>query len=128
MNTNTTRIQRTIFAFALLAVAATALPAAAAEGQVNLNQASVEQLAMLPRVGPAIAQRIVEHREENGPFEKLEDLMLVRGIGEKTFDLIAPYATLSGDTTLTEKVRSPRPAASADAGEEDASDESTTAN
>jgi len=115
---NTTKTQRLILAFALLAVAATALPAAAAEGQVNVNQASAEQLALLPRVGPAIAQRIVEFREENGPFEQLEDLMLVRGIGEKTYDLIAPRATLSGDTTLTEKVRSPRPAGSAEGDDE----------
>ena len=121
MNTNTTRTQRMIFALALLAVAATALPAAAAEAQVNVNQASVEQLALLPRVGPAVAQRIVEFREENGPFEQLVDLMLVRGIGEKTYDLIAPHASLSGETTLTEKVRSARPAGSAGDGGEDES-------
>lgn len=111
---NTTKTQRLILTLALLAVAATALPAAAAEGKVNVNQAGPEQLALLPRVGPAIAQRIVEFREENGPFKQLEDLMLVRGIGEKTYELIAPYATLSGATTLTEKVRSVRAAGSAD--------------
>jgi competence protein ComEA len=111
---NTTKTQRLILTLALLAVAASALPAAAAEGKVNVNQAGVEQLALLPRVGPAIAQRIVEFREENGPFEQLEDLMLVRGIGEKTYELIAPHATLSGETTLTEKVRSPRADGSAD--------------
>lgn len=119
MNTNTTKTQRLILAFALLAVAAGALPAAAAEGQVNVNTAGAEQLALLPRVGPAIAQRIVEFREENGPFEQLEDLMLVRGIGEKTYELIAPHATLSGDTTLSEKVRSTRPAGSADDGDDE---------
>ena len=79
--------------------------AAAAEGKVNINQAGVEQLALLPRVGPAVAQRIIDFREENGDFKSVEDLMMVRGIGEKTFERLAPYVSLSGETTLTEKVR-----------------------
>lgn len=110
---------RTATAFFLLAALAACLPtpAFAAEGQVNLNSASAEELALLPRVGPAIAGRIVEFRDDNGPFETLEDLMLVRGIGERTFELIEPYAALEGDTTLTEKVRSTR---SADSGGDDA--------
>ena len=81
---------------------------AAAEGKVNINEASAEELALLPRVGPAVAQRIVDFREENGAFKSMEDLMLVRGIGEKTFERLAPYVALSGETTLTEKVRSSR--------------------
>lgn len=80
--------------------------AAAAEGKVNINKAGVEQLALLPRIGPAVAQRIVDFREENGDFKSAEDLMMVRGIGEKTFERLAPYVSLSGETTLTEKVRS----------------------
>ncbi len=80
--------------------------AEAAEGKVNVNAAGVEQLALLPRVGPAVAQRIVDFREENGSFKTIEDLMLVRGIGEKTFEQLAPYVALSGETTLSEKVRS----------------------
>lgn len=113
------RIQRLIVAFALVALVASALPAVAAEGTVNVNTAGVEQLQLLPRVGPAIAQRIVDFRDENGPFQELEDLMLVRGIGEKTYELIAPHATLSGDTTLTEKVR-PGRAAADDGGDDEA--------
>ena len=80
--------------------------AAAAEGKVNINKAGVEQLALLPRVGPAVAQRIVDFREQNGDFKSAEDLMMVRGIGEKTFERLAPYVSISGETTLTEKVRS----------------------
>ena len=83
-----------------------AAAAAAAEGKVNINKAGVEELALLPRVGPAVAQRIVDFREENGDFKSAEDLMLVRGIGEKTFERLAPYVALSGETTLNEKVRS----------------------
>jgi competence protein ComEA len=104
---------RWITTLVALALALAALPAFAAEaatGKVNVNTASASQLALLPRVGPAVAQRIVEHREANGAFKSLEDLMLVRGIGEKTFELLAPYVALSGETTLQAKVRAPRPA------------------
>ena len=80
--------------------------AAAAEGKVNVNEAGIDQLALLPRIGPAVAQRIVEFREENGAFKTVEDLMLVRGIGEKTFERLAPYITRGGETTLSEKVTS----------------------
>jgi competence protein ComEA len=80
--------------------------AASEQGVVNINTAGVEQLSLLPRVGSVVAQRIVDFRKENGSFKALEDLMLVRGIGEKTFQLIKPYITLSGETTLAEKVRS----------------------
>jgi len=74
--------------------------------RVNVNTADAAQLALLPRVGPAVAQRILEFREENGSFESLDELMLVRGIGEKTFELIEPWASTEGPTTLTEKAQS----------------------
>lgn len=102
---------RTFTAAALaLALLMIAVPSFAADGQVNINQAGADELSLLPRVGPAIAERIVDFRKENGPFKTLEDLMLVRGIGEKTFDLLKPYLRLSGETTLKEKARAPRPA------------------
>lgn len=88
----------------------TALPAFAASGTVNVNNATVEQLQLLPRIGPAVAARIVEHREKNGAFKAAEDLMLVRGIGESTFEQLKPYVALSGATTLTEKVKLPKQA------------------
>ena len=86
-------------------LATTPLLAAEAEGVVNINTATVEQLMLLPRVGPAVAQRIVEFRDQNGRFKETVDLMLVKGIGEKTFELIAPYVAISGETSLKEKVR-----------------------
>jgi comEA protein len=52
---------------------------------IDINAASVQELDELPGIGPAIAGRIVEYREKNGPFSKIEDLMEVRGIGEKKF-------------------------------------------
>lgn len=89
-----------------LALVLCALPGFAADpGVVNINQADTTQLAFLPRVGPALAERISTFREENGEFEQPEDLMLVRGIGEKTFELMKPYVVISGKTTLEEKVR-----------------------
>jgi len=54
-------------------------------GRVNLNTAGVEELDSLPGIGPALAGRIIEFREKNGPFRRTEELMSVRGIGEKKF-------------------------------------------
>lgn len=110
------------FAAAALALvlALAALPAYAAPGgTVNVNTATVEQLQLLPRIGPAVAQRIVEHREKNGAFKSLEDLMLVRGIGEKSFERLRPYLTVSGATTLKQDVPAPRPGKKSGAAELD---------
>lgn len=90
----------------------TALPGHAAEGKrVNINSADASQLALLPRVGPSVAQKIIDFRKENGPFKSPEDLMLVQGIGEKTFQLLKPYVATSGETTLKEKVKASKTAA-----------------
>jgi competence protein ComEA len=59
----------------------TARPAAD-EGQVNINEADVTELEELPGVGPVLAERIVAHREANGSFGSIEDLLDVPGIGE----------------------------------------------
>ena len=60
-----------------------AKPAAAAI--VNINTASVADLEGLPGVGAKTAARIIEYRQKNGPFKKIEELMNVRGLGEKNF-------------------------------------------
>ena len=52
---------------------------------VNLNTATPEQLQTLTGVGPVLAERIVEYREESGPFERIEDITKVQGIAEKVF-------------------------------------------
>jgi competence protein ComEA len=95
------RILLSLLALALLAGAVSA----AAKGKVNINTADAEALALLPRIGSVVAKRIVEFRQENGDFNAAEDLMLVQGIGERTFELMEPYIALAGDTTLQEKVR-----------------------
>ena len=90
------------------ALASQVLAAPAVDGpKVNINTASAADLQFLPRVGPAIAQRIVEFREANGAFKAAEELMRVKGIGEKTFALIKPYVATAGTTTLKEKVKAP---------------------
>ena len=66
---------------------------AAASTLVNLNTATPDQLENLPGIGPAMARRIVEHREKTGPFAKIEDLMQVKGIGEKAFLRLRPLVT-----------------------------------
>ena len=77
-------------------------------GVVNINTASAEQLTLLPRVGPALAERIIDYREANGRFKTTEELILVRGIGEGTYQLLEPFVTVQGSTTLKEEVRAPR--------------------
>lgn len=62
---------------------------------VNLNSATAAELEKLPGVGPATAARIVEYRQKNGAFKKIEDLMNVRGIGEKTFLTLKPLITVA---------------------------------
>jgi len=80
--------------------------AAAHKKTVNLNQATSAELARMPRVGAKLADRIVAHRKEHGPFRRIEDLMEVKGVGEKFFTALKPYLAVSGPTTLSEKVSS----------------------
>lgn len=71
------------------------------EGQLNINTASQVQLEMLPGIGPAMANRIIEYRTRR-PFQKLIQLMRIKGIGRKTFAALAPHLVLEGETTLRE--------------------------
>ena len=82
--------------------------APASAGVVNINTADVAQLSLLPRVGAKAAERIVAHREQNGPFKKTTDLMQVKGFGGKSFELLSPYLTVEGKTTLKAKVAGPK--------------------
>ncbi len=55
--------------------------------KININNASAVELTQLKRIGPKLSERIVEYREKHGPFERPEDIMQVKGIGPKTFEL-----------------------------------------
>lgn len=56
--------------------------------KVNINTANLDELQTLPRIGEKVAQRIIDYRKEHGPFKKIEELMKVQGVGEKTFKLL----------------------------------------
>ncbi len=103
---------RTLAALLIAATALTAsLPAAAQAGTapsrssgaapksadvvVDVNKASAAELTQVPGIGNALAKRIVEFREKNGPFSKVEDLVKVQGIGEKSILRLAPHLTVS---------------------------------
>ena len=61
-----------------------------AEHAININPASVDELTRIPHIGEKLAAKIVEHREENGPFRRVEHLMLIRGVSDKRFRKIQP--------------------------------------
>jgi competence protein ComEA len=67
----------------------------AEKATVNLNSATLDQLATLPGIGPKVAERILEYRTKNGGFKKIEELMNVRGIGEKSFLKIKPLVSVA---------------------------------
>ena len=74
---------------------AAAKPAVAASVVVNLNTASASDFEALPGIGPKTAARIIEFRQKNGPFKKIEELMNVPGIGEKNFLKLKPQLTVA---------------------------------
>jgi competence protein ComEA len=62
---------------------------------VDLNTATVEQLQQLPAIGPVRAKAIVEFREKSGPFQRVEDLLAIRGISKSRFEKLRPYVTVT---------------------------------
>jgi competence protein ComEA len=102
---------RTFYSLIVLA-ALLAAPQAQAAGQsnataskspaiVNLNTATASELATLPGIGERTAARIIEYRQKNGPFKKIEELMNVQGIGEKSFLKLKPQLTVAAKPEST---------------------------
>ncbi|MCH8124515.1 helix-hairpin-helix domain-containing protein [candidate division KSB1 bacterium] len=69
----------------------TSKPTELFKDKININTASSEEFARLPGIGPILAQRIVNHRNENGKFASLEDLTYVKGIGSKKLEKIKSF-------------------------------------
>ena len=61
------------------------------QGQINLNTADTEQLQRIPGIGPAMAEKVLAFRKENGGFKTIEDLLQVSGIGERKFEKMKPF-------------------------------------
>ena len=75
----------------------------AVAGKLNLNTATLDQLVLLPTVGPAKAERIVTWRKKNGGFKRIADLRRVKGFGFKTFKRLEPHLDIQGDSTLARR-------------------------
>ncbi len=84
---------------ALLAAALllAAQPVMAGDSPVNINAASAEELTTVKGIGPAKARAIVDYREKNGTFESVDDLTLVRGIGDKMLEQLRPHLTVGAE-------------------------------
>lgn len=65
-------------------------------GPVNINTATAEELQTLPGIGPVLAQRIIDYREENGPFQTVSELTMVSGIGINTLEELMDLITVGG--------------------------------
>ncbi len=77
--------------------------AASDELRVNLNNGSAAELAQLPGIGVKVAARVVAYRKKNGPFQKIEEVMNVKGIGEKTFTRLQPHLFIEPDSKKKKK-------------------------
>ncbi len=84
-------------AFLLLALVATcALGEKPPPAQpININTASAAELQQLPGIGPSMARAIVRHRARNGPFRRLEELLIIRGISRAKLRRLRPYLRLN---------------------------------
>ena len=90
---------RTLLLMALLLGAGAAVAAPKLSGQVNINQASVAQLCLLPGIGPKRAEAIIALRERR-PFRRAVQLRRIRGIGRRTMLKLKPYVRVDGETNL----------------------------
>ncbi len=84
--------------------------ASTADGVVNLNTATEDELSSLPGVGPSKASAVVSWRKKHGAFKEVAELTKVKGFGHKTLGRLKPNLTVSGPTTFHGKVTQARTA------------------
>jgi competence protein ComEA len=99
----------TLAAFALTLAAGSPAQAKALEGVVNINTATVSELTLLPGVGKAKAEQIVQYRQAK-PFASVDDLKNIPGLGQKRIDAMRSHVTLQGPTTAKRLSAKPAPA------------------
>ena len=85
-----------VLALVLVAPAQVGAQTKARDSKININTASAVELQELPRIGEQVARRIVDYREKNGNFKRIEELMKIKGIGEKTFLELKDKVTVGG--------------------------------
>jgi len=101
----TTKTHRGLATGLALAILVLSLSAAFAQtnppkAKININTATQAELEGLPRIGPKVAQRIIDYRNQNGNFKKIEDIMKVKGIGEKIFAQIKDLITVGPESQV----------------------------
>jgi competence ComEA-like helix-hairpin-helix protein len=82
-----------LFIFSLI------IPVYAAQGVINVNTATKEELMMLPRIGEKTASAIVAYRQVNGPFRTIGDMTQIKGVNKKKLDMLRPFLVLTGRNT-----------------------------
>jgi competence protein ComEA len=75
---------------------------------INLNTATATELTQLPKIGAKAAERIVAYRKQHGGFQRTEDLMSVKGIGEKSFLKLKPYLTVGSAPVPSKSTAKPQ--------------------
>ena len=81
-------VKKLVVVLLVIAFAFAGLVQADDSTKLDINKATLKELVQLKGIGKKFAERIIEYREKNGKFEKIEDLMKVKGIGQKKFDAI----------------------------------------
>ncbi len=87
-------------AMAVFGLASAYAQSPASKAKVNINTASAGELETLPRIGPAVAKRIVDFRTKNGAFKRIEEIMKVQGIGEKVYEGLKDLITVGGESAM----------------------------
>lgn len=77
---------------------------------VNINKATSEELQQVPGIGPATGQKILQLRKSYGPLKSLDDLLAIRGLGEKRRDKMRKYLTVGKTSSPKTQAPSPKPA------------------